>query len=257
MSYLAFEIGKVVYRRLALILLIATILIFPLLVKVISHLSVLKDKIPEGLFAINVATTVLLFSQTIVFIPIWMIVLVGLEFSSGHVNRVVFIKSREYYFLSKVAFTVLVTLFFSVLGIIAFTVATETSPFKFFHVPLDFYISFFAQLFTATLAYCILLLCLVYWLRSPVIAFVVYIAWSMVDGITYSVFKSLYNVELILPLQFVRTLYMKGGEIDPKNYYNPFVESPALVIGPLVMVGAILFFTYRIFIRRSLKPLSD
>jgi hypothetical protein len=259
MNHLSFELGKIFHRRLSLITFFATIFLFPVLIKAFTHMMVVKTQIPEGLFANNVASVVILFSQSYTFIPVWMLLLAGLEFTSGHVNRVAFMKSRGYYFMSKLAFTAIVTLLFSVLGIIAFMISTETSPFRDFHAPFTFYLQFLAQLFLVSLAYSALLLCLIFWLRSPIIAFVIYFAWNTVESIGFTLFQKLYHTELTwLPFHLINTLYLRNGESGISNdYYNPLAESPTSVVAPLAMVAVILFFTYKIFIRRDLKPLSD
>jgi lysylphosphatidylglycerol synthetase-like protein (DUF2156 family) len=258
MSISSFELRKLVLRRFSVGLLIGTIVLFPLIVKVISYLSVIKDNVPEGLFANNVIFGIHAYSQTYIFLPVWIISLVGLELSNGHVNRVVFLKSRKFYFLSKLYFSLIVTLLFTFLGLIALIISIETSPFIDFKVDPILYIQFLIQYFFSTLLFCLILLSLVFIFRSPIKTFIIYFIWTFVEGILYSFFDGIYKIELKwLPLHLVRTLYSINGEVQLQNYYNPFITHLNSLILPFAFIGFILAIVYSLFIKGNLQALSD
>jgi hypothetical protein len=258
MSVINFEINKILSRRYSLVLLLVTIILFPAIVKVISYLNVVKDNVPEGLFTNNVAFGIITYTQTYFFLPVWIIVLVGHELTNGHVNRVIFTKSRNFYFVSKLSFCGIVTILFSFLGTVALVISVKTSPFTSLPVNPFYYLQFLVQLSASTLLFCILLMGLVFIIRSPIKTFVVYFIWTFTEGILFSIFEGIYNIELKwLPLHLVRTLYLKNGEAQLNNYYNPFVDNFELLIAPFGFILLITIITYKLFLKTNLPALSD
>lgn len=258
MNAFQFELHKVLSKRFSIILLIITAIVFPIVVKVIAHLNVVEDQVPEGLFAENVAFGIIAYTQTYFFLPVWIIIFSGLELSNGHVNRVIFIKSRRFYFLSKVAYCGIITAFFSMVGLVALILALETSSYTYLGIGFEFYLRFFIQLTVANTAFSLLLLCLVFLVRSPFVAFVIYFGWTFVEGIVYSLLKSLYDLEpWWLPLHIIRLFYSRNGEVVLESYYNPLSEDFPLLTAPVIFIVASLFITYKLFLRSDLKPLSD
>jgi hypothetical protein len=257
MGAFQFEISKITTRRFSVILMLATVILFPAMVKVISHLEA-GDGLPEGLFADKVVYSTILFSQTYFFLPVWIIVFVGQELSNGHVNRVVFIKGKKFYFLSKLYFCVLVTAFFSILGLIAIMISLITAPYPGFTVAPSFYFKFILQMVSATFAFSCLLLCVVFVLRSPVVSFVIYFAWTFVETMAFLLFKGVYKIELYgLPFHMAKGFFVRRGEVKLENYYYPFVEDPMALIAPTVFIPVIVYATWRYFSKSDLKPLSD
>ena len=221
-------------------------------------MNVVKDGVPEGLFINNVAFGIIALSQTYFFLPVWIIVMIGGELSSGHVNRVAFAKSRRFYFLSKIFFCGLVTLFFSILGLLSLVIAVKTSPFEQLDLSWIFTLEFLVQLMFATFAYSILLLCLVLLFRSPIITFVAYFAMNFLEAIAFQAFKGIYNTELSwLPLHLIRTLYCLDGEVVLISYYNPFTEDASSLIVPFGFVLVLILISWLRFSKSDLKPLSD
>lgn len=258
MSLVQFEISKILNKRFSLILLVVTIILFPVLIKVISHLSVTEDGVPEGLFAEQVAYGILSISQTPLFLPVWIIIFTGLEMSNGHVNRVVFAKSRKYYFLSKIIYCGIITAGFCFIGLISLIIAVNTSPFQQLTVNQIFYWEFLLQLAFSIFGYSIILLGVTFFFRSPGLAFIIYYGWTFVEGIIFILVRSRYDVEMKwLPFHLIRTLYTSNGVMASENYYNPFIENITSIIAPIGFISFIACVTFYFFSRSNLKPLSD
>lgn len=258
MDVLVIEIHKVLQRRYSLGLLILTTLLFPLIVKVVSYLAVIKDGVPEGLFSNNIAFSIIAYTQTYFFLPVWIIMLIGTELSNGHVNRVIFYKSRRFYFLSKIIYCGLVTIYFSLLGILAMVISIKTAPFLSLHVGSSFYIWFFLQLMLSTFFFSVLLLCLVFFIGSPLKTFVIYFMWTFLEGILYSFFDARFSIQLkLLPIHSVRSTFTQNGELQLANYYNPLVENFSVLFVPIAFICAITIYSYLRFSKSNLPALSD
>lgn len=253
-----FEIYKIVHRKSSLALLLITICFFPALVIVIAYFNVVQDGVTEGLFINNVAFGIIAFAQNYFFLPVWIIVFAGLELSNGHVNRVAFYKSKKYYFLSKICYCILVTLFFSFLGLLTLLVVVKTSSFTNLYLDPIFCLKFFTQLIFATFSYSIVLLCMVLLFQSPIKTFVIYFGWIFIEGIIFLIIKGFYNIELIwLPFHFVRTFFTRNGELALENYYNPFSENIYVLIFPIGFILLLISISLNHFSKSDLKPLSD
>jgi len=258
MNLIYFEIQKIVYKRISLILLLVTAISFPWIIKAVSQISVLEENIPEGLFVERVAFAVIAYFQLPFLLPIWIIIFTGLELSNGHVNRVVFARSREYYFSAKLVYCIIITIIFSCIGLVAFLFTVKTSPFQELVVASEVYWNFFLQLVFSTFGYSILLLGITFIFRSPVISILVYFGWVFVEGIIFLFVRSRYGVEIKwLPFNLIRTFYVRNGEVATKNFYNPFVENIVATIMPIGLILLVIFVGYSIFSKSNLKPLSD
>lgn len=258
MNLIYFEIRKIVNKRISLILLIATAILFPVMVGMLSYLTAADAQVPEGLFANYVAFTIISFFQTLPFLPIWMIIFLGQELSNGHVNRVVFAKSRKHYFLLKIAYSCVVTFFFSFIGLLTLVIALNTSLFSQLIVSPTFYVGFFVQLFFATFGYSILLLGLTFIFRSPTISFVIYFGWTIVESIAFVFMKGSYGIEMKwMPFQLIRTFFSRNGVTKAEYYFNPFIENITATIAPISFMLLIILGAYYYFSKVDLKPLSD
>jgi hypothetical protein len=258
MELIEFEARKILHRRYSLILLIGTTILFPAILKILSYLNTTEDNTPEGLFAGNLAFSIITYTQTYFFLPLWIIVFVGNELSHGHVNRVAFCKSRHFYFAAKLIYCGMISFFFSLVGLITLLISIKTSPYTHLQLSSMFYADFFAQLFFSSLSFALLLLCLVFFIRSPLKTFIVYFIWSVVEGIIYTVFDKLLDIKMNwLPLHLVRTFYSINGKLDLDNYYHPLMEDLFQVIPAVGFIFILTFFTYRTFIKSNLPMLSD
>lgn len=257
MNLVQFEVNKIVKKRLSLIVLLITILLFPVLVKGMSVLMV--DEIPEGLFVKNVAYQILSISQSYFFLPIWIIIFAGLEFSNGHVNKVAFIRSRKFYLHSKLVYSGLITILFSTIGLVALIISIKTSPFQQLYIVPGFYFNFFLQIIFTTFCYSILLLSLVFIFRSPIIAFVVYLGWSFVESILYHFIGKIFQIDFFwLPLYLIKSLYSKtGNPLNADDYYNPFIENLEALLMPFGFTMLLILTAYTLFPKSDIKPLSD
>jgi hypothetical protein len=258
MTALGFEWRKITHKRFSLILLLCTVVLFPILIKTIAYWSATKDNVPEGLYAQHVAFAVIAYTQTYLFLPVWIIVFPGLEFLNRHVNRVVFIRSRKYYLHAKLLYCLVITLLFSALGFITLLITLNTSPYPTLNVDAMFYCRFFIQSVLSIFSFSILLLFLVFVFRNPIIAFVVYFAWTFIEGILFTVLQGVYNVEAKwLPLHLVRTMVTRNGELTSNEYYMPLDQGLMVTIYPIAFVVFLISVTYYSFLKSDLPVLSD
>ena len=252
------EVTKIFHRRFSIALLIATVVLLPSLVKIGAYMSIVKDKVPEYLFADTVAFGTIMFTQIYFLQPVWIIVLIGQELSNGYVNRVAFARSRKFYFLSKLIYCCIIAAFLSIVSFMAFFVSIETAPFKNFGGEWLLYLKFIPQIVLTTLVFSIFLMCLVFVIGSPLKTFVVYFVWSFVEGILFLLVEAKFDLELKwLPLHLVRTLYVKNGELQLANYYNPFFDNLPSIVLPVGFVCAATYLVYKYFLRKDLPVLSE
>ena len=258
MKLIQLEMGKILGKRFSLLLLIISAILFPILVKIISHLNAVEDNVPEGLYAIHVAFGVIAYSQTYFFLPVWLIIFTGQEFSNGHVNRIVFETSKQFYFKSKIVYCGLITVFFTVIGLLSLVISIAYSPFPDLNINVGFYFQFLFQMAVATFSFSILLLALVFVFQSPTLTFVIYLGCNFIEGIIYTSVKGIYKIEMVwLPFHLVKTFYSRNGESSVDYYHFPFTETPTSLIAPSLFVFFLLLFSYHYFSRNSLKTLSD
>lgn len=258
MNLVQFEVNKIVKKRLSLIVLLITIVVFPVLIKVQSQWMALDDQIPEGLYANLVAYIVLMNSQFYFFLPVWIIIFAGLEFSKGHVNKVAFIRSRKFYLHAKLVYCGLITILFSLIGLIALIISLKTSPYSQLYIAPDFYSNFLLQMIFTTFCYSVLLLSLVFIFRSPIVAFVVYVGWVMAEGIISMASIRIFDIDLFwLPFQQIKRLYSTTGDPYNVEYYNPIAENLEPLLMPLGLTILLILIAYTLFPKSDIKPLSD
>lgn len=241
-----------------MIFLIVTILVFPPLMAVISRMSVLSNEISEGLFMEKTPCYIINFSQSYFFIPVYVLIFCGQEFSGGHVSRVVFLKSRKFFFASKVAYCCLISFLFSFLGLAALLLSQQFSGFTGLAVSIAFYLEYVLSFFISSFAFSILLLALVFVLRTPWISYIAFIAWQTVEAIIFQIFYRLYNLKLIwLPFQSVKLLFNKTIENTDGSYRRLFIEFDYILIFPFAFIIILIFLLYKYFLITDLKSLSD
>lgn len=257
MKFFWLEFHKLRFRRLPRVLFLLTSTIFPVGIALVSQLSIRDNQVPEGLFADHLASAIIGYSQMYLFIPAWIIVLAGSEFSGLHVNRVVFARDRQFYFIAKIVFCLIVTLYFSILGLITHLLSVTLSPFD-LDLGLVYYIKFVSQATIANLLFSLLLIVLVFLVRSSIVAFVVYFVWDFVESILYTFVEGVLDVPLWwTPLHLVRTIYAANGVQGVENYYSPFEGTLADFLVPVVFVTLVVTVAFRAFSRANLQALSD
>lgn len=253
-----FEFSKVLKKQFSAILLGSTIILFPIIIKIISHLNIVKDGVPEGLFPQHVAYGVLGYSQLYFFLPVWIIIFIGLELSNGHASRVVFAKSKRFYFLLKLTYCGIISIFFSLLGLISLLIALETSPFQELNVTIFFYLDFLSQMMLLNLTFSIFLLNITFIFRSAMATFTIYLVWSFVEGIIFTALESIYNLKVKwLPLHLIKSLYVRDGDASIDNYFSPLREDFTLLFTPISFVLILTLIVYKYFLKSDLKPLTD
>jgi len=257
MNHLEFELRKLFYRRFSMGLLLATALLFPTIVGAISYLNVVKDLVAADQFPKNVAYGILAYSQSYFFIPAWIIVFPSLEMSEGHMNRVIFMKSRRFYFISKVWYCILVTCFYALLGFVTLLVVPSFSSLE-FDVDGFFYLKFLAQMVISTFVLSIILLCLVFLVKSMLASFLIFLVWSFVESIAFTLVKHWFSIELkFLPLHLVRSFYLPNGEGSSGDFYFPMMSEWIKLFVAILFLSLVLVLVYRQFSRSDLAALSD
>jgi len=254
---LRLEVSKILSRKSMLVTLIVTSIIFPLGMNVISYLSVTTDKIAEGLQADQTSLFIFHFIHLYLFLPVWIFIFIGQEFSKGHVNRVVFLQSRKFYFLSKLFYCFLISTYFTILGLITLIIALTTSPYELLEIGFSYYLVFTIQLFFTNLAYSLLLLSAVFIIRSPVKSFVIYLVWGFLEGMIILLMR-FYSIDFaFLPIQLVRSLYVRNGIPQSEDFYSWTIHDIGTITIPILFVTFLTLVTYRIFQKRDIKALSD
>lgn len=251
------DLRKITRRTTTRLSLYATVVLLPLAIVVVSYLSVSLDKVPEGKFTDMLSEATIAFSELYFFLPVWILVFVGQEFSSGYVNRFVFARGRSFYITSKLFYCLAVALFFTLLGSVSFLLAVYVVP---FHppMPVTTYLLFLVQLFFSLWCYAVFLLCWVVLFQSPVLSFVTYAGWLFVEDIIYFPLKAMAGASAgWLPVHLLRSLFVRDGVVKTENYYNPFLTVSGEWILPLLFTLLLLFFLRYYFNRVALKPLSD
>lgn len=253
-----FEVRKLLQRKSSLVILAVTAIVFPFLVKVTSSLNAAQNGTAGEDFAAQVAYGIISFSQSYFFIPVWIFLFAASEFVNGHANRVSFELSKKFYFRAKIAYCVLVSLLFAVLGVLSLVWAMSSSTTEGAQPGGMFVLAFFAQMFVSSLIFSLLLMALVFVVQAQVMGFVIYLGWSLFEVIAFTVAKGLYEVPLYwLPLHLMRLTYTLNGDAASGQYYS-WVDGPhQLIVLPLAFVLLVGYFTYTYFMNKSLKPLSD
>lgn len=258
MNLFIFELTKLLRKRFSLILLLVTVVSFPVLIKIAAHLGSTSDGIPEGLFADKVAFSIFAYSQSYFFLPVWVIIFTGMEIVNGHVNRVTFIRSRTYYFNAKLVYCGIVTALFTLLALASLSISISTSSYQTLTVSLSYYTAFIVQYAIVTACYTLLLLCIALTFRSPMVSFVVYLGWTFVESTLYAVAKGFYHIEFnFLPFQSVRNLYRVSEDVATSAYHNPVFTDPVTFIVPVAIVLIFVLGVRTLFLKRELTVLSD
>ncbi|MBX2894961.1 MAG: hypothetical protein KF856_03450 [Cyclobacteriaceae bacterium] len=257
MNYVYFEWIKLRSRRWIWALAAVYIIGLPIAIKMITGVSYLKKEIAEGQFMEYAAFGFINFSCLHLVIPLWIILLIGIEFGNGHVNQVVFNASSKHYFISKLVYCFLIALTFSVLGTITMGLVHVTAPFD-ITVPVSFYGVFIFQSLFTFLSVALLFMSIIFLTRNIAVALVTYFLLSFTEGMVFMFVKKIYSIDLFfLPFHVVNVLYVKGGSTATANYYNLFQDFDSRVLWLPVSIILLVWLTYIDFTKRELKPLSD
>jgi hypothetical protein len=255
---LQLELQKIIGRRFFLMGLVAISILFLAAVYMVTQLHVIKDGATEGMYVRDTSWAILSYSSLYLCLPLFVIVFVGQEITGGHMNRVVFQKSRSYYFGAKFLFTFLISMFFTLLGSITLFICVVFSPFGNLNVGPGTYVQFFLQSLISNELIAMLLLSLLIIIRNPVVVFVCYFFGQLIERVLFGLVQAFYKVELVyLPLQLTRSFYSRdvSGRMEtyfPLSEYFHSAQAVALVVIPLV-----LYLSYLVFAKADLKPLSD
>ncbi len=251
------ELFKIWYSRLHLLIAMISFLLLPLFVVIVSRLQQLKGGLEEAQMISAIAYTTIAYAQAMFFIPVWIVSMVGREIQSAHASTVSSITSREHYFSSKITYCLITCVFFSSVGTLGFLAAAAVCgilP----KVTFGFVAGHLVQQFVAHITFCSILLLIVFVVKNPAIAFVVYLVWNFAEGLAFTVVNGLYEIRAWwLPLHLLRTLYVTDGDPQAANFHNPIFSGNFLFVSPIMFAAFVTVLTKEIFLRSDLPVLSD
>jgi hypothetical protein len=256
MQYFKYEFFKIVNRKISFVALVLTVIIFPVIIAVISKLEFRENRIDYGIAIESITSAILIYSQVYFCIPVWIIIFTGQELSSGHVNRIIFSKGKTFYFRSKLVYCLIVAFLFSLIGLISLHVTLRVLSISNI-LPMTQVAEIWLQMFLSAFCYSVVLLVLVFLIKSPIVTFVVYSIWTFTEGVLFNVLNRICNVNATwLPLHFVRLLFATNGEAKTANYIRLFETGYIVALVPIVSIlFAILLSAY--FKRTDINPLTD
>jgi hypothetical protein len=254
MDWLKFELGKIAHRRTMLLLVCFYVVALPVIV---NSLSAFDENGTEGSYFDDIVFGFFRLTLLYLFLPLWIIIFTGLELRNGHAHRVIFLRSRNYYFVSKIIFSAVTAGLFALLGIITLAIGEMNSPYPFLDIQFTVYIKVFTQGFITFFLYSLFLTALVLLIRNVVGTFVVYYAWLMVENIIFLIGKKNGIVLSYLPIHLLNGLYAKNGVVSNGNYLMMFDQWQGSYLGALLIVLTMLAIAYSFFTRSSLSSISD
>lgn len=239
------EIFKILKRRFQLILLLLTTIGYPILINVYITIS-LEENLSNG----DVAGSVIMLTTSIIFLPLWVTIFVGQEFAMSYVARFALTHSRSQYFLSKIIYCFLISTYFTVLTFVTLLVSLNGDS--------SFFGGLVPQLWITYTLYSILSLCIVFLVRTPILSTVLVYFLPQLDNIIFMVGIKVFNNRIRLgPFEVIRTLYSESTEGFRVSYSNLFFSDPLSIFLPIVYVLIITLISYRYFLARDLKMMSE
>lgn len=256
-KYLFFEFYKVRQRKWLLIYLCANSILLPILTKILTNLNFTTGQTAEGQYLDHAAFGIISFSSFYLFLPVWILIVSGIEFTNGHYSLVIFHKSRWFYFCSKVVYCLMISVYFSLLGLISLLLIQKTAPFS-ITISVQVFIEFFIQSFITFFSLSLFQLSIIFFTRNPITGFIVYFFISFGERMIYTLLMKIYSIDLFyLPLHLLNSFYVRSGEVKSENYYNPFSDfDPRIALLPVLLLFT-LGLTYLWLIKKDIKSLSD
>lgn len=256
-KYLLLEFYKIRNIKWVLLLLGVTTILLPIVTRILANLNFTSGQTAEGQYLDHAAFGIISFSTLYLFLPVWILIVVGMEFTNGHTTLVIFHQSRWFYFCSKIVYCLMISGYFSLLALVSVFIIQATAPVD---IPVygTFFLEFFIQAFVTFFSHSVFLLAIIFFTRSPILGFVVYFFITFCEQMVYKIMIKIYGIDLFyLPRHLLNSFYVKSGEQETENYYNPFTDfDPTVILLPF-MVFFLLYVTWQGFIRRDSKPLSD
>lgn len=257
MKYLLFEFYKIRNRKWLLIFLGIITILLPIITRILTNLNFTSGHTTEGQYLEHAAYGIISFSTFYLFLPVWILIVIGIEFTNGHYSLVIFHKSHWFYFCSKVSYCLMVSVYFSVLGLISLLIIQKTAPFS-ITTSVSVFIEFFIQAFITFFSLSLFQLLIIFFTRSPIIGFIVYFFISFGERMVYTILIKIYSIDLFyLPFHLLNSFYVRSGDVKMENYYNPFFEFDSSVIIQPFFLLFVLGLTYQWLIKRDVKALSD
>ncbi|MCX8490615.1 MAG: hypothetical protein ORN54_06065 [Cyclobacteriaceae bacterium] len=249
------ELFKIVRRRKTLYVLMFTAIAHVIVMISIAYLDSHSDRAVEGLFQEKNAHGI--FGLTRILVMLWTVIPIGQELSHGYVNRAVLSTSRNRYFMSKLVFCSMLSIFFAALGLVSFWASIRCSAFSAIEIDGAFVVQYAVQLLLANLLYSFAYMGLVFTIRSPMAAGLTAYFWPQVEAISREICKGELHIDLYwLPFQLVESVHMKPSSGNSLYDYVP-LNNPLALVPPLVVMAILTYLSYRWFLKRDLTVISD
>jgi hypothetical protein len=258
-TILYWELFKIRKRKSLLTLSVVTVIVFPLLAAGFAYLASIDKNVVEGTFVEDLAGIIIAYMSFFIFLPLWVTLGVGQELKGGHASRVAFARGRKHYFLSKLIYCLVVSVLFTILATVGFLLAIKVPVFGPFTTDWAFTARYAVQVFIVAVLYALLMLCLTLAIRAPTPALVAAYCLPSADGIIHMIVEEVWNIELMwgLPFQVVFSLFRKHALGPEVEYINPLADNPLAIVWPILFVAGITYLSYRWFLNRDLKVMSD
>jgi len=253
---LRLEFQKIFRSRFHVVLLAATVIIYPVLAIITSYFQRQEGGYSDYELIRVMACAMIAYAHAPFFIPVLIIFMVSREFKNHHIHTYVFANGRDSYFISKIVYCAIVTSLFTFLGTICLAIVDLQMDGQ--QVGASFYLLSALHQFISHFCFSAFLMCLVFFVRSMPASVAIYMAWSLVEGILSLQLKHMSISPKWLPLHLIGSLYSRNGDSSSsKNFYNPLMENPWATVAPIMLVLVVLLASYRVFAMKDLKPLSD
>lgn len=207
-------------------------------------------------FKRNLSFSILHISTSYFFLPVWILIVIGIEFQSGHVSLLTALKGRTYYLICKMFYSFLIVSVFTLASFFAYFLSLIFSPFSWDLTGQDLFLAL--QFFSVYLTTTFFFLSLVFLTQSPAKGYGYFIGLSILEGFLAPFLSKLLDMRLtFLPIQFLRSLYSIDGKSEMEYYYNPIVENFALILFSTVLSIIVLALVSRHYLKTDLPSLSE
>lgn len=215
------------------------------------------NDLPTGeQFDSGVSYLLMSLANSYLFLPIWILIVIGYEFSSGHVSKVITLSGRLPYLKSKLLCIIFLSVLFTLLSITAYLLSYIFSGFTL--QESGFGISKILQFFTVYLVNSSLFLAFILFVQSPIKSYGIYFGIGFLENIIALPIDRGLNIEpVFLPTHFMRWLYTVDGSTEMDKYFNPFLGDYLQIMISILVAVITLWLSGRYFLKNDLKILSD
>lgn len=258
LQYFKLELAIWTHRRWLVVITIITWILLPLICLGSNYIGFKTNELAEGDFFQTQAYLYLNLVQIMLFLPVWTLILGGLEWTYGTAQRRILLDSRFGYWISRMIHAFLVSGYFTITGILTVLLALKFSPFGPLSIPVEALFFLLLQFFIVMLYLALVMETLVLITRSAFISIAIYIGWGIVENILVILITNTTSIKpIFLPLHNLQKLYLVNGSRGLENYRNPIPDELWTLLLPTATVWIIIFIGYLVYFKREIKGLSD